>query len=234
MNISQTGLELIKKYEGCRLKSYKCPAGVWTIGYGHTAGVKEGQTITQAQAEQYLKEDMVKYEGYVEKYVSLTLNQNQFDALVSFTYNCGAGNLQKLVKNRNHAQIAEALTLYNKATGKVLPGLVKRRAEEKALFLAPCQSCTGATNSGYVIGKNYTLQNNMYIRDAAAGNKKKFLKLTTNAKSHAYEDSEKNGILKKGTVVTCKGIDKVGNATWMKIPSGWVCAVNSDGTIYIK
>lgn len=95
--------------------------------------------------------------------------------------------------------------------------------------------CTSATNSErYVVGKNYTLQNNMYIRDAAAGNKKKFLQLTTNAKSHAYEDSENNGILKKGTVVTCKGIEKVGDATWMKIPSGWVCAINSDGTIFIK
>lgn len=146
MHISEKGLNLIKKYEGCRLKAYKCPAGVWTIGYGHTTGVVEGQAITQAQAEQYLKEDMVKYEGYVKKYVPLALNQNQFDALVSFTYNCGAGNLKKLVNNRNHEQIANALPLYNKAKGKVLNGLVKRRAEEKALFLTPCgESCTGAT-----------------------------------------------------------------------------------------
>lgn len=136
MQVSKKGLELIKKYEGCRLKAYKCPAGVWTIGYGHTAGVKAGQAITQEQAEQYLKADMVKYEGYVKKYVTLTLNQNQFDALVSFTYNCGPGNLQKLIQNRNHAQIANALPLYNKGAGKVLTGLVKRRAEEKALFLS--------------------------------------------------------------------------------------------------
>ncbi len=138
MHISDKGLSLIKTYEGCRLDAYRCPAGVLTIGYGHTAGVVEGQRISQAQAEQYLREDMIKYERYVEKYVSLPLNQNQFDALVSFTYNCGLGNLQKLVKNRNHEAIANALPLYNKANGKVLRGLVKRRASERQLFLTPC------------------------------------------------------------------------------------------------
>ena len=135
MRTSQNGIDLIKKFEGCRLAAYKCPAGVWTIGYGHTEGVSEGQKISQEQAEKYLVEDLVKYEKYVEKYVDLELNQNQFDALVSFTYNCGAGNLKKLVKNRNHNQIAEAFQYYRKANGKILNGLVKRRAEEKALFL---------------------------------------------------------------------------------------------------
>lgn len=139
MRTSQNGIDLIKKFEGCRLAAYKCPAGVWTIGYGHTEGVSEGQKISQEQAEKYLKDDLVKYEKYVEKYVNLELNQNQFDALVSFTYNCGAGNLQKLVKNRNHEQIANAFLLYNKASGKVLAGLVRRRAEEQALFLAGCK-----------------------------------------------------------------------------------------------
>lgn len=139
MRTSQNGINLIKKYEGCRLTAYKCPAGVWTIGYGHTEGVSEGQKISQQQAEQYLVEDLVKYEKYVEKYVDLELNQNQFDALVSFTYNCGAGNLKKLVKNRNHKQIAEAFQYYRKANGKILSGLVKRRAEEKTLFLTSCE-----------------------------------------------------------------------------------------------
>lgn len=135
MKINSEGLELIKSFEGCRLKAYKCPAGVWTIGYGHTAGVKEGDVITQSQADEFLKSDMAKYEGYVEKHCSeLNLNDNQFSALVSFCYNCGVGNLQMLVRNRTVTQIAEAIVRYNKANGRVLNGLVRRRKAEQELF----------------------------------------------------------------------------------------------------
>lgn len=136
MRTSQTGINLIKEFEGCRLKAYKCPAGVWTIGYGHTAGVAAGQAITQVRADEMLKTDLVKYENAVAKNVWITLNQAQFDALVSFTYNCGAGNLAKLVKGRNHTQIADALLLYNKGGGKVLAGLTRRRKAERKLFLS--------------------------------------------------------------------------------------------------
>ena len=135
MQISKKGINLIKSFEGCRLASYKCPAGVWTIGYGHTSGVKEGQIITQEQADNYLKSDLEKYEKYVEA-TGLQLNQNQFDALVSFSYNCGNGNLKTLIKNRSLEQIAEALLLYNKAGGKVLAGLTRRREAERDLFLS--------------------------------------------------------------------------------------------------
>lgn len=139
--IGQTGLELIKQFEGCRLTAYKCAAGVWTIGYGHTAGVKQGQTITQAQAENFLKQDCEKFERYVNNatYVPITekLNQNQFDALVSFAYNCGAYNLKKLCAGRNATQIVNAMPKYNKAAGKTLNGLVRRRAAEVALFNTP-------------------------------------------------------------------------------------------------
>ncbi|MCM1220239.1 MAG: lysozyme, partial [Lachnospiraceae bacterium] len=138
--ISQNGLNLIKKFEGCRLTAYKCPAGVWTIGYGHTGDVKSGQTITQKQADDLLYSDCQKFVGYVnnKSYVPLTdqLNQNQFDALVSFAFNCGQGNLKTLCANRTLAEIAEKMTLYNKGGGKVLAGLVRRRAEEQALFLS--------------------------------------------------------------------------------------------------
>ena len=134
MKTSDKGIALIKSFEGCVLTAYKCPSGVWTIGYGHTSGVKKGQTITQAQAEEFLKADLVKYENYV-KNKKLSLNQNQFDALVSFTYNCGAGNLTTLVKGRTLKQIADALLLYNKSNGKVLAGLKRRREAERALFL---------------------------------------------------------------------------------------------------
>lgn len=135
MKTSKKGIDLIKSFEGCRLTAYKCPAGVWTIGYGHTAGVKSGQIITQEQADAYLASDLEKYERYVEE-TGLQLNQNQFDALVSFAYNCGNGNLKTLIRNRSLEQIAEALLLYNKANGKVLSGLTRRRKAERNLFLS--------------------------------------------------------------------------------------------------
>ena len=137
MKISDIGLSLIKKYEGCRLTAYKCPADVWTIGYGHTNGVTEGMTITQGQADAYLQEDVAWAEKAVNKYMdTYKWNQNQFDALVSFTFNCGAGNLNKLLRDgcRTIAEISEKILSYNKANGEVLPGLERRRAEERALF----------------------------------------------------------------------------------------------------
>lgn len=134
MKVSNKGIELMKSFEGCRLTAYLCPAGVWTIGYGHTAGVKKGQTISQNQADAYLASDLKKYEEYVNK-TDLKLNQNQFDALVSFTYNCGVGNLKTLIRNRNLEEIGEAILLYNKSNGKVLNGLVRRRQAEHDLFV---------------------------------------------------------------------------------------------------
>lgn len=150
--IGQAGLDLIKQYEGCRLAAYRCAAGVWTIGYGHTAGVHSGMTITQAQADAYLQQDIAKFEGYVNNpaYVPITeqLNQNQFDALASFAFNLGAGNLRKLCKGRTAAQIARTMPNYNKAAGKVLAGLRRRRAAEQALFNKPVSgTATPAQNT---------------------------------------------------------------------------------------
>lgn len=137
MKASNKCIELIKKFEGCRLTAYKpvITETYWTIGYGHYgADVKQGMKITHAQAEAYLIADLVKFEKSVNA-LSLTLTQNQFDALVSFTYNCGSFNLKKLVAGRNLREIADALLLYNKAGGKELKGLTKRRKEERTLFL---------------------------------------------------------------------------------------------------
>lgn len=142
LTVSDRGVELIAKYEGCKLEAYKCPAGVWTIGYGHTANVKEGDRLSsQAEAKALLKEDLKKYGGYVNDCVkkgSITfpLTQNRFDALTSFCYNCGNGSLQKLVTGRNESVVAEKMLQYNKGGGRVLPGLVKRREEERILFLS--------------------------------------------------------------------------------------------------
>lgn len=135
---NKAGLDLIKEFEGCRLTAYK-PVSTeqyYTIGWGHYGpDVTKGMKITQAQADQMLKNDLKKYEGYVEKYCSgLKLNDNQFSALVSFCYNCGAGSLQTLVKGRTVEQISNALLLYNKAGVNVMAGLVRRRKAEQELF----------------------------------------------------------------------------------------------------
>ena len=138
MKTSQRGINLIKQFEGVRLTAYKCPAGVYTIGYGHTRGVKRGMKITEEEASAFLASDLLNSEKAVERYDSVYhWKQNEFDALVSFTFNCGATNLRSLLRNgrRNRSQIAETLPLYRKAGGKVLKGLERRRAAEKALFL---------------------------------------------------------------------------------------------------
>lgn len=141
MQIGQAGIDLIKQHEGCRLMAYKCPAGVWTIGYGHTGSdVKEGLTITPVKAEQLLKADLAKFEKHVQNFDSkYNWNQNEFDALVSFAFNVGSINQLTANKTRAKAQIAQAILLYNKAAGKVMPGLTKRRQAERQLFLTPVQ-----------------------------------------------------------------------------------------------
>jgi len=137
---SQKGINLITSFEGCSTKAYWDKYGkVWTIGYGHTGkDVYKGQIISKQEAENLLKSDVKRFENYVNNpsYVPLKLNQNQFDALVSFSYNCGQGNLKKLVGKRNLSQIANELLEYNKSKGKVLNGLVRRRAAERQLFLS--------------------------------------------------------------------------------------------------
>lgn len=138
MKTSQAGIDLIKKFEGCRLTAYKPVAAekYWTIGWGHYGpDITQGMTITQARADELLVQDLEKYEDYVTA-TGLTLTQNQFDALVSFTYNCGAGNLAKLVKGRDYQQIADAMLLYNKGSGQVLEDLARRRRAERELFLS--------------------------------------------------------------------------------------------------
>ena len=137
MRISDNGVELIKRFEGCRLIAYKAvkTEEYYTIGYGHYGeDVAFNMVITQTEAIKLLNKDLAKFEKIVAK-KNLNLTQNMFDALVSFTYNCGEGNLDKLIYNRSLKQIADAMLKYNKAGGKVYSGLTKRRNEERALFL---------------------------------------------------------------------------------------------------
>ena len=143
LKTGQAGLNLIKQFEGCRLKAYKCPAGVWTIGYGHTAGVKAGQTITQARADRMLVEDVERFEKNVNKYYEkYRWSQSEFDALVSFAFNLGSIDKLTAGGTRSREVIAEKMLQYNKAGGKVLAGLIRRRQKERELFL---NGCTGAT-----------------------------------------------------------------------------------------
>lgn len=138
MITSQKGIDLIKKFEGFRSRAYVCPAGVKTIAYGHTAGVKLGQTCTEKQGEVWLKQDLVVCETEVTAWNYLYhWSQSEFDALVSFTFNCGVGSLRNLLKNgtRNRAEIRKAILLYNKdINGKYLEGLANRRKAELELF----------------------------------------------------------------------------------------------------
>ena len=146
MKTGQAGIDMIKQFEGCRTTAYKCPAGVWTIGYGHTSGVKQGQKITQAQADEYLRQDLAKYEKNVAKYeAKYKWNQNEHDAMVSFAHN--VGSIDKLTANgtRSKAVIAEKILLYDKAAGKVLAGLTRRRKAERDLFLKPCTVATATS-----------------------------------------------------------------------------------------
>jgi lysozyme len=142
MKTSKEGLDLIKFFEGFRSKPYKCPAGVWTIGYGTTKGItKHHDPISEEEALQYLISDLAKFEKYVVEYnTNPKITQQQFDALVSFTYNLGPGSLRRSSVLRHHnlgnySKAADSFLLWNKAGGKVLKGLVVRRQKERDLYL---------------------------------------------------------------------------------------------------
>ena len=143
MLISRNGIELIKRFEGCKLTAYKCPAGVLTIGYGHTGDdVTEGLTISQEDANDLLFDDVICFENGVNNLVEgLDLSQGMFDALVCFAYNVGLTNLKKstllkLLKDGKVLEASEEFIKWNKSNGKVLDGLTKRRAAEADLFLS--------------------------------------------------------------------------------------------------
>ena len=134
--INKSGLNLIKKYEGCKLTSYICPAGVLTIGYGHTGkDVKPNQTISKKKAINLLKKDLARFERHVQSYNYIyEWTDNEFSALVSFAYNIG--NIDQLTAygKRTRSQIRNAMLKYVKANGKTLQGLVRRRKAELKLF----------------------------------------------------------------------------------------------------
>ena len=128
-------IEIIKKYEGCRLTAYKCPAGVYTIGYGHTKGVKKSDKITQEKAEEYLQADLVRFMKNVDKYdKKYHFNNNEYCALLSFAFNLGSIDQLTAYGTRSKKTIASKMLLYVNCNGKPLRGLINRRRDEFNLF----------------------------------------------------------------------------------------------------
>lgn len=216
MSINSRGLALIKEFEGLYLTSYKCPAGVWTIGWGHTGKVAgksicSGMRITTNVAEELLKADLKTFETSVNK-LPYKLNENQFAALVSFAFNCGEGNLTKLTQNntRTLAQISNALPLYNKANGTILVGLTRRRQAEQELFNTASTTVT-------TVAKTEDVINMRTIKSGSTGTIVKvwqtILGVTTDGKFGTKTTSAtKTWQKKKG--LTVDGI--VGDKTWTK------------------
>ena len=240
MKTSQNGIHIIKQFEGCRLSAYKCAAGVPTIGYGHTAGVKMGQTITQEQADDFLKEDLRKYEKNVSKYDSkYHWNQNEFDALVSFAYNIGSVDQLTADGSRNRQTIAKKILQYNKAAGKILDGLTRRRKAEQELFLNPVVHMTQNLKASSIELSHVQLN---YQAGHIYTNVVDGLRIRTKLPSKnpsVLPESKIIGTLKKGSRIKNMATARVGQSIWMYIGRNsndkeqWVCADIGDKA-YIK
>ncbi|ARQ95206.1 endolysin [Bacillus phage BeachBum] len=156
MSVSQTGVELVKHFEGCYLKAYQDVVGVWTIGYGNTQkeNAYRGNVITQAKADQLLMQDLNSHMRVPKEDITVDLNQNQYDALCSFAFNLGAyifrnnRNLLDAINSGNWNEASRIMNLFNRAGGKVYAGLVRRRKAETELMLKPMDNVSHETN-GY-------------------------------------------------------------------------------------
>ena len=257
MKTSQRGIDLIKNFEGCKLTAYKDAVGVWTIGYGHTKGVKQGQKITQEQAEKYLADDLSSYEKKVEKYNDkYNFNQNQFDALVSFCYNIG--NIDQLTAKgtRTIKKISDCILLYNKASGKVLAGLTKRRKAEKELFDEPVEAvlnekepevvnntpkeekaqetAPSVVKTPYTKGQTYTIKVKSALNVRKGAGKQFGVVGYNNLSADAKKHSNGGSALLNGTRITVQDVKVISdNEVWVKIPSGWICAIDGSKTFVV-
>lgn len=226
MKTSSEGIELIKQFEGLRLKAYKDTAGIRTIGYGH-AYWKGPDTITKEEAEELLKSDLIKFEEAVMKYDNIYhWKQSSFDAMVSFAFNVGTIKTLTADGTRSINEIADKMLLYVNSGGKRIEGLYQRRLKERDLFLRDSiiKPVVTANIPNYIIGKVYTTSVNLMIRTAASidASVVRYVDLSADAKKHLVNGQP---ILSKGTKVTCKSkvVDNKGNV-WLKIPSGYICA----------
>jgi len=139
MQISKEGIDLVKKFEGCKLEAYQCAAGVWTLGYGSTHGVKQGDTCSQEEAENMLIDELKEYGNYVKELVTVPLNQHQMDAMISWTFNLGPSNLKSstllmILNQAIYEEIPFQIKRWNKVNGVVNDGLIRRREAEALLF----------------------------------------------------------------------------------------------------
>lgn len=139
MKISEDGLELIRNFEGCETSAYQDSVGVWTIGFGHTKDVEEGQTCSMEDAETMLADEMDEYEGYINDMVRVDLQQHEFDSLVAWVYNLGPTNLGestmlKVLNGGQFDRVPDEMNRWNRAGGEVLEGLVRRRQAESLMF----------------------------------------------------------------------------------------------------
>lgn len=206
MKISQNGLNLIKQYEGLRLSAYKDPAGIPTIGYGHTKNVVLGQKITEEKAEALLLEDLVIAQTKVSKLDSIYhWNQNEYDALVSFVFNIGSLTALTKFGSRTKEEIASKMLLYVNAGGKKMQGLVNRRKAEHDLFLTPVPN-----------------QDNSFKE----GQRVKIIVSGLRLRSEATVKSKEIRKLRKGStyVVNRVILDPEGNL-WIQIAEGYAAAI---------
>ena len=206
MKISQNGLNLIKQYEGLRLSAYKDPVGIPTIGYGHTRNVVLGQKITKEKAEAFLLEDLVIAQTKVRMLnTTYHWNQNEYDALVSFTFNLGSLTALTKFGTRTKEEIASKMLLYVNAGGKKMQGLVNRRKAEHDLFLTP------------VPNEDNSFKEGQKVKVIVSG-----LRLRSEATTNSTEIRK----LRKGNVYLVNRVvlDTDGNI-WLQIAEGYACAI---------
>jgi GH24 family phage-related lysozyme (muramidase) len=245
MTISDNGISLIKRFEGCRLIAYKPVAAerYYTIGYGHYGkDVYAGMHITQAQADAYLRQDLAKYEHKVDIYDgTYHWSQNEFDALVSFAYNVGSIDQLTAHGTRSKQQIADKILSYVYGAGhRKLSGLVTRRKAEHELFIRENPSAgktaeTGAadnTVSAYKVGSIYHTVTRLKVRKAP-GTSAAQVKHSEMDQSERQYDNARIGCIDKNTPVIPREVKKQDNSVWLRIGSGWVCA-RMDADVYIK
>ena len=218
MKTSQRGIELIKKYEGLVLYAYQCPSMVWTIGYGHTNGVYQGMTITEREAEEFLREDLKIYEKGVFSSCGFNPTQNEFDAMVSFAYNCGNGALAEI--NHSREEFRRYMQEYcHDSFGNVLLGLQRRRREELQLFNSTSSSSPeavqnskdkfyrvelGDTLSGIAEKSGSTIEEIMYLNPVISNPNEIYVGQIFCVKSDRYKNrnKEKAYIVKSGDTLS--------------------------------
>ena len=245
MTISDNGISLIKRFEGCRLIAYKPVAAekYYTIGYGHYGkDVYAGMHITQAQADAYLRQDLAKYEHKVNIYdATYHWVQNEFDALVSFAYNVGSIDQLTARGTRSKRQIADKMLSYVYGAGhRKLFGLVTRRKAERELFLRKNPSAgkptetitTDSAVSAYKVGSIYHTVTRLKVRKAP-GTSAAQVKHSEMDQSEKRFDNGRIGCIDKNTPVIPREVKKQDNSVWLRIGSGWVCA-RLEANVYIK